>query len=292
MAARGALQQSKTDTVSIYRNNQWREASALILREYVLRICEVLKPGTFIELGAHGAEASIAFIARVGGRAIAFEANPFTFESVTCKAVSEGVIARNLGVGAAIGTLDMHIPLLGESKPITAVQSSFLRRSENVEYQTVSVDMTTLNAICSEIDISSGVFLWVDVEGLALEVLNGGLSILDSDQCVAVMVEVESIGLWENQSGSIMVDKLMTSFGFVPVMRDAEYELQYNVVYVKEALLGILDKQISEFWSELSSVPFHDPRTIIGRVRAGLDLKGRFRRTITALSPRTTRIQE
>jgi FkbM family methyltransferase len=284
LAARGALKRLDHDTKSIYRSDQWRASSALILREYFLLICETLSPGTFLELGAHAAEASVAYAERVGGHAIAYEANPFTFKDVTTKAGQRGVDVRNLGVGAVNGTLDMQIPLLGDARSVTPVQASFLRRSEHVDYQSVPVEITTLDTIGRELDLSSGVVIWVDVEGLALDVLRGGLSILNSEKCLAVMVEVESINLWEGQARSVAVDDLMTSLDFVPVMRDAEYEHQFNIVYVKRSVLGALDNQISGFWSELSIISFRDPRTKLGRFRAEINVKGRIRRAARVLT--------
>lgn len=284
LAAQGNLKKIDQDTASIYRSDQWRADSALMLREYFLLICETLNPGTFLELGAHAAEASVAFVERVGGKAIAYEANPYTFKDVTAKAGERGVEVRQLGVGATTGTLDMQIPLLGDAKSVTPVQASFLRRSESVEYKTVPVAITTLDSIGSELDLSSGVVVWVDVEGLALDVLHGGLSMLNNEYCLAVMVEVESINLWEGQARSVAVDALMTSLGFVPVMRDAEYEFQFNIVYVKSSAVGALDNQISGFWSELSTIVFRDPRTLTGKFRAWLDLKGRARRIARLLT--------
>ena len=93
--------------------------------------------------------------------------------------------------------------------------------------------------------------LWVDVEGLAGEVLGSGSSLLSSPQCIALKVEVESKPFWGGQElGSQLVQSL-SELGFTPVLRDIEYDSQFNIVFLRTSLVEALDEFILGAWSRL-----------------------------------------
>lgn len=264
----GKIGTASAGALSTRRGDQWREGSARLLREHFLLSCETLAPALLLELGAHGAETSVAFLDRVGGQAIAFEANPHTFAAKTRSAASVGVDVRNFAVADEVGQAVLHIPQRGGSRSLTPGSASLLRRVEGVEYTTVSVPATTIDAIVEGLDISGGVALWVDVEGLSYEVLRGGLDLLQRDECRIVMVEVEDVQLWEGQSTGAAIDQLMASLDFVPIMRDAEYESQYNVVYVKASQRWRVDQ--AAYWAALAGIRTSNTRWAYRRSRAAL----------------------
>jgi hypothetical protein len=147
---------------------------------------------------------------------------------------------------------ELHIPSPGDS--LTPGTASLLRELAEQEYETVLVPVTTLDQIAKDVAVDSTVALWVDVEGSALEVLSGGVDLLKGPRCRVIFVEVESAPIWRDQATALEVDSLLASFDFCPVMRDAEWENQYNVVYVKQDFVSAVDEQVMAFWYEVSRI--------------------------------------
>lgn len=280
LASHGSLACDERDAMTVYRSAQWRADSAVLLCDYFMRLAERMRPATLLELGAHRADASTAFRRRVGNRAIAFEANPFTFASLTKEAERAGVEVRNLGVGAVAGVADLHIPLFGEAPSLTPGQASLRRRTEDIDYETVRIEVTTLDAIAQDLNVDGGVALWVDVEGMGLDVLSSGRGLLNRSECRFAMVEVETRAFWDGQSSAEEVDQLMASADFVPVMCDAEYPFQHNVIYVKDADAPGIGDLIAGYWGDLAGIQFRDPRSWTGRLLSGANVKARLRRLV------------
>ena len=86
------------------------------------------------------------------------------------------------------------------------------------------------------------------------------------ERCCVIMVEVETVPKWQGQSTSVDVDSLLRDYDFVPVMRDAEYETQYNLLYVKTSLVGSLDKSHLAVLGRSSSNPTQ-PSEVVGACR-------------------------
>ena len=89
--------------------------------------CEDLRIELLLEPGAQRAETSVEFVTRLGGRAIAFEANPNTFESITSLAAEYGVEVRNVAVGDRVGQATLHIPVQEEGDTLTSGSTSILQ---------------------------------------------------------------------------------------------------------------------------------------------------------------------
>jgi hypothetical protein len=77
--------------------------------------------------------------------------------------------------------------------------------------------------------------LWIDVEGCAYEVLCGARRVLEDT--LLLMVEVEDKAFWIGQKTAPDVKRLLFGSGFVPVARDFEFKSQYNMVFLRPALL-------------------------------------------------------
>ena len=201
-----------------------------------------------VECGAHEASASVRFVKDGGKKALAIEANPITFATRTKVAERQsGVTAVNLGVASKPGHLDFHIP---QENSLDG-SASFLRKP-GVEYRSERVPVDTLDNIAGRYFSEPGrMALWVDVEGLAGEVLGSGSSLLSSPQCIALKVEVESNPFWGGQElGSQLVQSL-SELGFTPVLRDIEYDSQFNIVFLRTSLVEALDEFILGAWSRL-----------------------------------------
>jgi FkbM family methyltransferase len=223
-----------------------------LLRKSFFRVCQVLEPEMLLELGAHAAETSSRFVQRTTGRAIAVEANPHTFAERTCRAQGPRVSAINMAVSSEPGELDLHIPVAEASQLLTPGNASLKRRTAEAQYVTVRVPVTTIDTIVANEPPTASVALWIDVEGMALEVLTGGRQLLAGSTCRLIVVEVETVRHWEGQSTASEVDRFLADMGFVPMMRDAEYKNQYNVLYVAEDATDQLEFLAGCFWSELS----------------------------------------
>ena len=229
----------------------YRRKTASWLDDCFFRILRSLKVKHLVECGAHEAAASVRFIRDGGALALAVEANPFTFSTKTVHAQhTEGVVVVNCGVGVEPGELDFFIPASGS----TDGSASFLRK-EGVEYFSQRVKVLTLDALYREnFSVVERTGLWIDVEGLGLDVLRGGSQLLEQPNCLVIKIEVEAAQFWSGQSRSDAVNKYLESVGFVPVLRDMEYPGQYNLIYIRADHVAGLDEVLLQSWIELREV--------------------------------------
>jgi FkbM family methyltransferase len=229
-----------------------------------LDLAAALDTNMLFECGAHEAAASIAF-ARSGKSAIAIEANPGTYEKVTKKAEEHGVIVLNCGVGQQPGERTFYVPQDMELPP----NASFLTRPER-EYDEVPIRVTTLDSLAGKyLKDDDRLAVWIDVEGVAAEVLRGGLSMMQDRRCKMLKVEVESQQFWTGQSLCDEVDAILIDCGLVPVLRDIEFPHRHNLIYVRSELVTELDELLIQKWAELASIkPVHVPLSIRTAVHA------------------------
>lgn len=173
---------------------------------------------TLIECGAHGAEASVRF----GRNAIAIEANPVTFKERTAHAPH--IHRMNVALDKQEGSADFYF----FSKSLTPGNASLFERNDKKTKRKITVPVTTLDKVSEH--LTDGIALWVDVEGRAYEVLEGGTKTLKKTK--VIIVEVEQIPFWKNQKLDNDVKQFLKNQGFRFVAQDQEYPQQYNMVYV------------------------------------------------------------
>ncbi len=219
--------------------------SAKVLDDLFFEAVSALLVERFVECGANNAEAS-RLVSRKGVAALAIEANPVTFSRVTT-VEADGYKAINVGLGKGADFLDFFVP----SDNDTAGHATF-SPSPGKEYSTVRVPVFPLDEVLRAEKFDTGrTALWIDVEGFQQKVLQGALETLSSDRCVLVKIEVENSLMFEGQILSEDVDSILSSFGFVAVFCDFEYEKQFNVVYVKknelDVLAEVLDRSLRNF---------------------------------------------
>lgn len=192
----------------------------------------------FLECGARAAGASQRFMDSIGRRAVALEANPLTFEQRTKKAANKGVTVLNCGVGPDDDEMrNFFMP----KNYLTAGNASFMRADKN-EYEAQTIRMRTIDSLCREyFPGQQSVALWIDVEGLSLDVLTGACDLLDSGRCLALKIEIETARLWRNQRLASEVDDYLGQHGYVPLLCDFEYDYQFNVIYVRKNRVDELD---------------------------------------------------
>jgi FkbM family methyltransferase len=246
----------------------YRRKTAAWLDDCFFDILSNLNVKHFIECGAHEASASVRFIRAGGTRALAIEANPVTFATKTASAGRvDGVVAINCGVGEEPGEADFFIPQSNSADG----SASFLQK-EGQEYSSRRIRIETLDVLHRDNFTSDEPSaLWIDVEGMGLQVLKGGTSLLRNPNCLAIKIEVESIQFWSGQSLVDQLNEFLNGLGFVPVLRDIEYPGQFNVLYVRSAKAALLDEVILQSWIKLQGVRIDWPE------KAGL-LKRRSRK--------------
>lgn len=232
----------------------WRRQTAALLRETFFEICDQLGTTFLVEVGAHGAETSIRFMESRGRTALALEANPYTYEALTQFARNAGVVVSNLAVSSETGMKTLNIPLDSDHTSLVSLTASLLDRVDSSNSVQVSVQAATLDSILKETDERHKYVVWLDVEGATLDVLSGARSLLASGDLKLLFVEVETVEYWQGSGTDSDVENFLARHGFVPLIRDAEFPDQYNVIFVSEQCARDLIDVCSQYWLSIESI--------------------------------------
>jgi len=231
--------------------NPIRTDTAKQLRWLFLELCRGLEIKNLMEIGAHEASVSIAFLETSlvpGSRALAIEANPFTYELLTQKSMKYGVEAHNFGLSHSIANLDFFIPVKADSTEVTPGSASFLRRTdENTMYESVTVPTKTIDLVFELELIEGPTALWIDVEGYSLKVIEGAKNRLEGEDIRMVFIEVENYEYWKEQGSKDQVYELLQESGFVLLRRDFEYKFQYNYLFIRANELSNAIKIVNQY---------------------------------------------
>jgi len=229
--------------------NIYRKLTVNLLDKYYFKIIKQLDINEFYECGAHEASASILFSKT--GKAIAIEANPYTYKEKTIKAQKFGVKTYNLALGVKKGKVKIHI----QRRNSRSGSTSLLVKVRNEKFDYVTIDSTTIDRIC-ELNSSknSSIAFWIDVEGFAFEVLKGGYKTFKERNVKIIKVELEEKPIWENQKLSSDVNDLLLSYGFLPILFDLERENQHNCVYIRREYISDAENLISMYFRDLSNL--------------------------------------
>lgn len=244
----------------------YRSKTAKLLREAFFSIADLSGASILFECGAHEAAASTTFCATAGKRAVAIEANPITFRLKTSAVACPAVTALNRGLGDAEGVATFHVPK-GELAPGNA---SFLRKPGR-DYTSFEVAVETLDKLAQTyVQPEDVIALWVDVEGLALNVSKGAEALLRDNRCQVVMIEVETKSLWLEQALEKEVNEFMLTCGMTPILRDLEFPGQHNLIYVRAGADGRFEETIISFWQAMSRVRVSWRELAVRKVRNAL----------------------
>ena len=202
------------------------------------RLLDLYGANLVCDVGSFDGTHALTF-ARPGTRVVALEANPTNAEALA-----------NNGRVADAGIDVFHVAAWNKDEDITfnviglldgdankwqnKISSIRSRRDFEHENHEVTVRATRLNAFVAELNMamSRSIALWIDVEGVGFEVLEG-IKGMQDEVCV-IHIEVETSPFWEQQHLWPDVQALMSGFGFTAVARGPG-DLQFDVVIINDA---------------------------------------------------------
>lgn len=200
-------------------------------------LLKYLEPKTVCDIGTMDASHSLIFRKILPKSKIyAFEANPNNAEAIrkNKRVMDAGIQLNELAISDKEGEITFNIQNDNvETGSWQKGASSILKRKEDESGNDIRVKTIRLDNILDPAS-DKEIFLWVDVEGAAYEVLSGVSNILEN--ILLVHVEVETQEIWKGQHVRKDVDKIMESYGFTGIAR-GKFDIQHDVVYVKNELL-------------------------------------------------------
>lgn len=200
-------------------------------------LLKYLKPKTVCDIGTMDASHSLIFRKVLPrSKLYAFEANPYNAQAIrNNKIVSDaGIQLNELAISDKEGEITFNIQVDNvETDSWQKGASSILKRKEDESGNNVSVKTSRLDKVL-DVKIDNEIFLWIDVEGAAFEVLKGASNIIEN--ILLAHVEVETREIWKGQHVRKDVDELMDSYGFRGIAR-GKFDIQHDVVYIKNELL-------------------------------------------------------
>lgn len=227
-----------------------RRGSHTALTDLFYDLQSFIRPKTFLEFGAFDAGFSKQIKTQhPHAKVIAFEANPYNYKHFTehFDFRAAGIEYNHLAVSDQDGgSISFQIQKSRDGTPVTPVKGddSLLKRNvsdphevyRNVDYETVTVDTVTLDGYLNDAQFGLDDFsAWIDVEGALKTVLAGAKKTLARTH--SILIEIEEKPHWGGQWTGQDVEEFLGSLGFRPVARDFEFEHQYNVIFVKEAVM-------------------------------------------------------
>lgn len=203
-------------------------------KELDLRFYELLKEKNvdlFLEVGAFDAETSVKVKNTLPSCEVyAYEANVYNYEKF--KDARSNINYEHLALSNFVGETNFYVQLSnnGRIMPKTKKNNSLLKRTEkNVQYETVTVKVDTIDNLFQDDKRNTG--MWIDVEGVGYEVLLGANGLLENTS--VIKIEVESFQFWKDQIMDNKIINLLSDKGFKIDCRDQEYTNQYNLIFVK-----------------------------------------------------------
>lgn len=189
----------------------------------------------FIEAGAFDADTSLTIKnALPFCKIFAFEANPYNYNHFKENLVS--INYNNLAISNKSGMVDFNVMLEKKSQKVDLIRmdnSITPRNKKGIIYKQVAVPCISIDEYFN-VHTLSNVSLWVDVEGHGLECLEGAVDTLQNVNIIKI--EVEDKQYWKNQKLSADITNFLIDKHFIPVVRDFQSPMQYNILFVKDRL--------------------------------------------------------
>jgi len=213
------------------------------------RFCAQRKPDVICDVGTRDCHDAIRMKqASPSSMVFAFEANPENYFEYCLlpNVVAFGIQVQHIAVSDTTGSAVLRVPTYASRKQGGSVQqrgiSSLLARTETCDSTDYVVPQTRLDSFFAGLTgfQSDKTFaFWIDVEGLAYQVLSGMKEIID--KTVAIKVEVEEKEYFSGQHRAQDVINMMTDIGWPPVACGDPTPGQYDILFIRENYLdGVL----------------------------------------------------
>ena len=201
-------------------------------------LVKYLKPELICDIGALDASHSL-LLRKITNKAdiLAFEANPDNYQKINNKgdAKSANIEVIHKAVSNLSGELSFHVQKYTDNNDNQwmAGTSSILERTTQVgDTEEVTVEAVRLDEYLHNTGRSANsIALWVDVEGVGYEVLEGIKNIVNN--IIFIQVEVETEEIWQGQKLKKDVQALMNTYGFIEIGR-GKHEHQHDLVFINE----------------------------------------------------------
>lgn len=240
-----------------------RARSSRRVATFFLKMLELLPVNVSMEIGAH--EATYSRKVKTAKPEItvrAFEANPHVYAHFMLDGTLRelGVDYRHTAIGDKNGAARFHIyeSVLGQAEPVDSRRQSCLLRTDSpgAGHYAITTPMATLDMICAADGDSARYALWVDAEGFSKQVLAGANSILE--RTLAIYIELESVGKFEGQALDREIMASLLDRDFIPILRDFQFNHQYNVIFVKKDSLSLLEHEWHRYFQAVLRGEFSD----------------------------------
>jgi FkbM family methyltransferase len=256
---------NKLSELSVLFDDVGQRSKPLAQREPITKILDALleeviahiRPDLFLEVGAFEASFSQRMKKTYPeASVIALEANPRVFAHFFPELKTTGVNYKNIAAGANAGTVDIHIPtkIAGRDMPKVGRMGSLLEvglRDSSTEKIKIACD-TIDNILIGE--SFEKACLWIDVEGLLKQVLDGAIG--TTSKCDIIYAEVETSPVWRGQTLADENIARLESLEFELVARDCQKWFQFNALFLRKGLVdeyGLRDR-LAEFISTAESI--------------------------------------
>ncbi len=189
----------------------------------------------FIEAGAYDGQTSSKINNIKNCEVFAFEANPYNFNNFKSNFLNTNINYLNFAVSDEEKELTFFIQTTVDGQLVPNIKknnSLKIKTNKNITYEEHQVQCVSIDSFFKE--TTKDFALWIDVEGLAYEVLLGANKILKNTSFLKI--EVEQKEIWKEQNTVEDVVNLMDTCGFVPLIRDFEYTTQYNIIFVPKTM--------------------------------------------------------
>ena len=215
-----------------------RRASVRAVEDFFFHLSKAFSPELLIEAGAKDGRVSRRARRYLPqARIVAFEANPYNFAEYAPRIDKDDRVEfLNLALDQSSGSAELQLQV---SDGVSAVDSrngchSLLKRADSVStYESISVPAVSLDDFFANEILPCA--LWIDVEGATGRVLSGAKSVLAAASYL--ITEVEDRPIWSDQWLRQEVMAFLMEAGFMPIVRDFQSRYQYNIVFVRTALL-------------------------------------------------------
>lgn len=108
------------------------------------------------------------------------------------------------------------------------------RNKKGLVYEQVNIECTKLDTYFKDKNFSN-ISMWIDLEGHGYECLQGASNLLENTNIIKI--EVEDKQYWKDQKLSTDIIDFLGTKHFVPVLRDYQSTMQYNILFVKDYIV-------------------------------------------------------